>query len=137
MSVEFYRESPGKFGSRTLNRKTLSRWTGRTTLIMTIIIIIIASTVSFHNFKSQNFKLSVSNPKSKCVAYVSVLSQISIGGLGVALKVTAHGASALVHRSWFVTVSLVQYPLHEHSVALPKSVSVSLNHILYIAFDDS
>ena len=35
------------------------------------------STVSFHNFKSQNFKLSVSNPKSKYVAYVSVLSQIS------------------------------------------------------------
>ena len=34
-------------------------------------------TVSFHNFKSQNFKLSVSNPKSKYVAYVSVLSRIS------------------------------------------------------------
>ena len=29
MSVEFYRESPGKFDSRTLNRTTLSRWTGR------------------------------------------------------------------------------------------------------------
>ena len=40
-------------------------------------------TVSFHNFKSQNFKLSVSNPKSKHVAYVSVLSQISnCQGLG-------------------------------------------------------
>ena len=34
-------------------------------------------TVSFHNFKSQNVKLSVSNPKSKSVAYMSVLSQIS------------------------------------------------------------
>ena len=32
---------------------------------------------SFRNFKSQNFKLSVSNPKSKYVAYSSVLSQIS------------------------------------------------------------
>ena len=31
MSVEIYRESPGKFDSRTLNRKTLSRWTGRKT----------------------------------------------------------------------------------------------------------
>ena len=31
----------------------------------------------FHNFKSQNLKLSVSNPKSKYVAYVSVLSRIS------------------------------------------------------------
>ena len=41
------------------------------------------STVSFHNFKSQNFKLSVSNPKNKYVAYVSVLSQISnYQGLG-------------------------------------------------------
>ena len=29
MSVESYRESPGKFDSRTLNRKTLNRWTGR------------------------------------------------------------------------------------------------------------
>ena len=29
MSVEFDRESPGKIDSRTLNRKTLSRWTGR------------------------------------------------------------------------------------------------------------
>ena len=34
-------------------------------------------TVSFHNFKSQNLKLSVSNPKSKYVSYLSVLSQIS------------------------------------------------------------
>ena len=30
MSVECYRESPRKFDSRTLNRKTLNRWTGRT-----------------------------------------------------------------------------------------------------------
>ena len=34
-------------------------------------------TVIFHNFKSKDFKLSVSNPKSKYVAYLSVLSQIS------------------------------------------------------------
>ena len=41
------------------------------------------STVSFHNFKSQDFKLSVSNPKNKCVAYLSVLSRISnCQGLG-------------------------------------------------------
>ena len=40
-------------------------------------------TVSFHNFKSQILKLSVSNPKSQYVAYVSVLSQISnCQGLG-------------------------------------------------------
>ena len=40
-------------------------------------------TVSFHNFKSQNVKLSVSNPKIEYVAYVSVLSQISNSqGLG-------------------------------------------------------
>ena len=42
-----------------------------------------SSTVSFHNFKSQNLKLSVSNPKSKYVAYLSVLSRISnCQGLG-------------------------------------------------------
>ena len=29
MFVERYRESPGKFDSRTLDRKTLNRWTGR------------------------------------------------------------------------------------------------------------
>ena len=41
------------------------------------------STVSFHNFKSQNLKLSVSNPKNKYVAYVSVLSQMpNCQGLG-------------------------------------------------------
>ena len=41
------------------------------------------STVSFHNFKSRNFKLSVSNPESKYVAYLFVLSQISnCQGLG-------------------------------------------------------
>ena len=43
----------------------------------------ILDTVSFHNFKSQNFKLSVSNRKSKYVAYLAVLSQISnCQGLG-------------------------------------------------------
>ena len=41
------------------------------------------ATVSFHNFRSTNFKLSVSNPKNKYVAYLSVLSQISnCQGLG-------------------------------------------------------
>ena len=32
MSVEFDRESPGKFDSRTLNRKALNRRTGRSLL---------------------------------------------------------------------------------------------------------
>ena len=35
-------------------------------------------TVSFNNLKSQNLKLSVSDPKNKYVACVSALSQISI-----------------------------------------------------------
>ena len=44
-------------------------------------------TVSFHNFKSQDFKSSVSNPKSKYVAYLSVLSRISnCQGLGLKNK---------------------------------------------------
>ena len=37
----------------------------------------VSHTVSFHNFKSQNFKSSVSNPKNQYVAYLSVLSRIS------------------------------------------------------------
>ena len=55
-----------------------------------------STTVSFHNFKSQDFKLSVSNPKSKYVAYLSVLSRISnCQGLGrknkfEILKLTVH-----------------------------------------------
>ena len=40
-------------------------------------------TVSFLNFKPQNFKLSISNPKEEYVAYVSILSRISnYQGLG-------------------------------------------------------
>ena len=35
-------------------------------------------TVSFHNFKSQNFKLSVSNPEKRDVAYLYVLSQTCV-----------------------------------------------------------
>ena len=41
MSVEFYRETPGKFDSRTLSRKTLSRWTGRINILSIITIVII------------------------------------------------------------------------------------------------
>ena len=52
-------------------------------LCMHIYIYIYIYTVSCHNFKSQNFKLSVSNPKNTYVAYVSVLSRISnCQGLG-------------------------------------------------------
>ena len=36
MSVEFYRGSPGKFDSRTLNGKTLTRWTGRISVSISI-----------------------------------------------------------------------------------------------------
>ena len=55
-------------------------------LLLDVIVLLLLNrfaTVSFHNFKSQNFKLSISNPKSKYVAYVYVLSQISnCQGLG-------------------------------------------------------
>ena len=34
MSIEFYRESPGKSDSRTLSRKSLNRWTGRIVLLL-------------------------------------------------------------------------------------------------------
>ena len=59
-------------------------------------------TVSFHNFKSQNSKLSVSNPKSRYFAYVCVLSRISnCPGLGRKNKheilKTDHTALSLLH----------------------------------------
>ena len=42
-----------------------------------------SGTVSFHNFKSQNVKLSISNPRSKYAVYLSALSHISnCQGLG-------------------------------------------------------
>ena len=34
MSEEVDRGSPGKFDSRTLNRKTLNRWTGRSVFVI-------------------------------------------------------------------------------------------------------
>ena len=34
-------ESPGKFDSRTLSRKTLIRWTGRIPIIIIIVVIVI------------------------------------------------------------------------------------------------
>ena len=53
------------------------------TTTQTVYVSVRVATVSFHNFKSQNFKLSVSNPKSKYVACLSVLSRISnCQGLG-------------------------------------------------------
>ena len=53
MSVEFYRGSPGKFDSRTLNRKTLNRWTGRT--------------ASCHSFKPRSFKATRSESRVNAV----------------------------------------------------------------------
>ena len=46
-------------------------------VIVWYIFVFITIAVGFYNFKSRKFKLSVSNPKNKYVAYVSVLSQIS------------------------------------------------------------
>ena len=41
-----------------------------------------AFTVSFHNFKSQNFKVSVSNPKRKYVVVGCPRTVYALGGLG-------------------------------------------------------
>ena len=74
-----------------------------------------SNTVSFHNFKSRNFKLSVSNPKSKYVAYVSVLSQISnCQGLGrknkhEILKTDRTGTIGLVRMSLYESCTLTLY----------------------------
>ena len=43
MSVELYRESPGKFDSRTPSRKTLNRWTGRISSSVVVIITIVSN----------------------------------------------------------------------------------------------
>ena len=62
-------------------------------------------TVSFHNFKSQNFKLSVSNPKSKYVAYLSVLPQTSnCKGLGRKNKHTILKADHTQIQVWYVVL---------------------------------
>ena len=77
-------------------------------------------TVSFHNFKSQNFKLSVSNPKNKHVAYLSVLSQISnCQGLGRKKELemlktyriwsAARGSCLLLFYRWCSIALLVYY----------------------------
>ena len=46
MSVLFYRESPGKFDSRTLSRETLSRWTGRIITANVLLLSLLLSDVS-------------------------------------------------------------------------------------------
>ena len=48
MSVESYRESPGKFDSRTLSTKTLNRWTGRTARYHTCIMYTIPHIIYNH-----------------------------------------------------------------------------------------
>ena len=49
-------------------------------IMIVIMKLTIVRTVSFHDLKSQIFKLSVSNPKSKYVAYMSVLSNVKLPG---------------------------------------------------------
>ena len=72
---------PGPFQGPRLSRKRTARRTQRISWSMRNTVL--HSTVSFHIFKSQNLWLSVSNPKSKYVAHLSVLSQIqNCQGLG-------------------------------------------------------
>ena len=59
MSVEFYRGSPGKFDSRTLNRKTLNRWTGRNAITAKLQTAetdgtTILTTIRIYNLKSEH-----------------------------------------------------------------------------------
>ena len=48
MSVEFYRESLGKFDSRTLNRTNSNRWTGRIIGCLVLIPLYFFVGLSFH-----------------------------------------------------------------------------------------
>ena len=75
----------------------------------------VSSTVSFHNFKSQDFKLSVSDPESKHVAYVSVLSRISnCQGLG---RKNRHEILK-TDRNCFCMLRIIVQPLYMYSIAV-------------------
>ena len=74
-------------------------------------------TVSCHNFKPQNFKLSVSDPKSKYVAYVSVLSRSSnCQGLGRKTNMKFWKPTALVRTDHGGVV--LDFSLSSHMVVL-------------------
>ena len=81
--LAYFSGAPKPFRLKWEDLNQIRNLFGVRVLLVLLITITIIITVSFHNFKSQNFKLSVSNPKNKCVAYLSVLSQISnCQGLG-------------------------------------------------------
>ena len=88
-------------------------------------------TVSFHNFKSQNFKLRVSNPKSKYVACLSVLSQISnCQGLGHKNK---HEVLKTDHISNVMIVIVVSSSSSSSSSSSRSSSSSSSNSNIIIS----
>ena len=75
--------APGKSQPLSMKKTYLSNPAPGESILSGNLVMETGCTASFHNFKSSNFKLSVSNPKIKYVAYVSVLSQISNSqGLG-------------------------------------------------------
>ena len=99
------------------------------------IFLMLFCTVSFHNFKSQNFKLSVSNPKSKYVAYLSVLSQISnCQGLGRKNKLeilkTYSNTSYLKHSRVF-HLELRRHRLMQSSHAYTVHARIHTLHTLH------
>ena len=67
MSIEFDRESLGKFDSRTLNRETLSRWTG-----CNVIIVIYDSTIT-HYEKYYYDRLYVMIPYITNITYYNIV----------------------------------------------------------------
>ena len=60
MSVEFYRGSPGNLDSRTLSRKTLSRWTRR---MSGRVGGVRGTKLSFHDFQAAWFQPASLDPK--------------------------------------------------------------------------
>ena len=101
------------------------------------------STVSFHNFKSQNFKLSISNPKSKYVAYLSVPSQISnCQGLGrnKIFEILKTGRNNNFNNLHFRTSLEANKQTNKqtdymcnHSVFRPGLLVIVLRHVIYLS----
>ena len=89
-------------------------------------ILLRCDTVSFHNFKSQNSKLSVSNPKSKYVAYLSVLSQLSnCQGLG---RKNKHEI-VKTDRMWLNSGTIVSPPSRDYDYPAWVHSQCNINHI--------
>ena len=79
MTVECYGESPGKFDSRTLNRKTLNRWTGRIRHLASLVDLPLKALFRCHVSMCIHIDISLSLSLSVCLSiYLSIYLSLSI-----------------------------------------------------------